>query len=225
MTNARERLRRLWSIYVDFAERQGFMIILTVCVATIAGTALWTKNTMQSPPEPTSPAYDASYAAQLQQQSLRNVSTPVPLPSPSLPPDVWHGPLASISVLTEFQAARLTPSAANGLWRLHDAVDLRCTPGEPVCAMKDGSVSAVQQEGLLGGMVEIDHGQGIIIRYAGMSAVADLRPGDPVDAGQTIGFAGNGVLDETDLGTHLHLRVTRNGTAMDPLDLLQEAIQ
>ena len=46
--------------------------------------------------------------------------------------------------------------------------------------------------------------------------VAGLAPGDPVALGQVIGFVGNGVMDEADLPSHLHLRVTRDGNAIDP---------
>jgi len=74
----------------------------------------------------------------------------------------------------------------------------------------------------MGASVTIDHGQDISAQYAGMSLHAGLREGDPVQAGQIIGFGGNEVLDESDLEPHLHLRVTRNGSAIDPLSLLRD---
>ena len=186
--------------YTRFVEHQGFMIILMACIGVIAGTAAWTN---QAPPpllQPTPPVGDAASVAQLQQQSLWDAATPTPAPTAA--PLVFQPPLETISVLRSFDAAR-------------------CAAGDPVRAMAAGTVTAASTKGLMGATVTIDHGQGITAQYAGMAMLAALREGDPVEVGQTIGFGGNGVLDETDLEPHLHLRVTRNGTAVDPLTLLQ----
>lgn len=206
--------------YVQFVERQGFMIILAVCVGVIAGTAVWTNRSDAPIPVPTPPVGNAASVAQLQQQSLRDVTTPTPAPSEA--PQIWHPPLETISVLRSFDAARMMQSGVTGLWQLHDAADLRCAVGDPVRAMADGTVIAVSAKGLMGACVTIDHGQGIVAQYAGLSLHAGLREGDPAVAGQIIGFGGNEVLDESDLEPHLHLRVTRNGSAIDPLSLLRD---
>ena len=87
--------------------------------------------------------------------------------------------------------------------------------------MADGVVLETDSRGLLGAYVTVDHGQGLCAQYAGMTLLAGLQSGDPVEAGQVLGFAGNGVVDETDLGVHLHLRVTKDGQAIDPMSLLK----
>lgn len=196
------------------------MIILTVCVGVIAGTAVWTNRTEAPFPLPTPPVGEAASVAQLQQESLKDVATPTP--SPSAAPPQWQAPLETISVIRSFDAARMVQSGVTGHWQLHDAVDLRCAAGEPVRSMSDGTVTAVAAKGLMGASMTIDHDQGICAEYAGMSLHAGLREGDPVQAGQIIGFGGNTVLAETDLEPHLHLRVTRRGNAIDPLSLLPE---
>jgi len=206
--------------YVRFVEGQGFMIILAVCVAVIAGTALWTNQAEQLPPAPTSPAMDATAAARQLQESLRDVATPTPAPTEA--PQLWQSPLESVSVLRQFSGARLAPSGVTGLWQLHDALDLRCETGQIIRAMADGTVLSVSAKGLMGACVTIDHGQGVTAQYAGMELHAGLRVGDPITAGQTIGFGGNGVMDESDLPPHLHLRVTKDGQAIDPLTLLPQ---
>lgn len=220
MGAARELLKGFSSKYVRFVEHHGFTIILTVCVGVIAGTALWTNQSESVPATPTSPAMDAALAAQLYQESLESAATPTPAPTEA--PQVWQSPLATVSVLQGFDNARLHPSGTTGLWRLHDGVDLACPVGEVISAMAEGTVTSVSSGGLMGATVTIDHGHGVVIEYAGMSMLAGLQAGDPVAAGQTIGFGGNGVMDEADLEPHLHLRVTRDGQAIDPLSLLRE---
>lgn len=204
--------------YVRFVERQGFAIVLTVCVGIIAGTALWTNRNQPAAPSPTYPVENAALAAQLQQERLRDVSTPTPAPTAA--PVVWQTPVKQISVLRSFDGTRLQQSSLSGLWQLHDAVDLRCDMGEIIAAMADGTVTEVQEKGLLGACVTIDH-SGTLAQYAGMSLLAGLQPGDPVSAGQTIGFGGCSVVEETHMEPHLHLRVIRDGQAINPLTLWQ----
>lgn len=216
MASFPSRWKKFAQGYTRFVERQGFLIIVAACVGVIAATAVWTRSASQPPAVPTPPVYEAAPAAQLQQESLQSAATPTP--SPTYAP--WQPPTDSLIVLQGFDAGRLKRSAVTGLWRLHDAVDLRCEVGGQIRAMADGTVAETGSKGLLGAYVTVDHGQGLHAQYAGMTMLSGLRAGDPVQAGQVLGFAGNGVVDETDLGVHLHLRVTRNGQAVDPMTLL-----
>lgn len=205
--------------YARFVEREGFLVILVSCIGVIAATAIWTARTEPPVAMPTPPVDQVALAARLQQESLASVATPRPSPAPTIAP--WRAPLGSWAELTPFSASRLTPSGVTGLWRLHDAVDLACETGEPIVAMRDGTVLSVTDKGLTGAGVIIDHGDGVTAEYAGMALHSGLRPGDPVSAGQTVGFGGNTVVDETDLGPHLHLRVTQGGQAVDPRKLVK----
>lgn len=205
--------------YVRFVERQGFAIILIVCVGVIAATALWANHAQPSVPTPTMPVDNAALAVQLQQESLAQAATPTPAPAVS--PQVWQAPLASVSVLRDFDATRLRRTSVSGLWQLHDGVDLRCAMGEIVMAMADGTVTKAEDKGLFGACITIDHGSGIAAQYAGMSLHAGLQAGDPVSIGQTIGFGGNTMVDEANQEPHLHLRVTKDGQALNPLTLWQ----
>ncbi len=209
--------KRFAARYTQFVEKQGFLIIVAACVGVIAATAVWTRSDEQLPTAPTPPVYEAAPASQVQQQSLQSAATPTP--APTFAP--WQRPTDSLVVLSGFDAARLKRSAVTRLWRLHDAVDLQCEVGEQIRSMADGVVLEADSRGLLGAYVAIDHGQGLCAQYAGMTLLAGLRSGDPVEAGQVLGFAGNGVVDETDLGVHLHLRVTKDGQAIDPMSLLK----
>jgi murein DD-endopeptidase MepM/ murein hydrolase activator NlpD len=56
-----------------------------------------------------------------------------------------------------------------------------------------------------GRQVWIDHGEGIVTRYAHLSAVAPLRVGDVVTQGQEIGAVGSSGYPEG--GPHLHFEI------------------
>ena len=85
--------------------------------------------------------------------------------------------------------------------------------------MADGVVSDCGKNELLGAWLLIDHGDGMETLYSGMALTAAYATGDKVHGGDVIGFVGDGPLDETDLGPHLHLKITRNGEAIDPAAL------
>lgn len=204
--------------YEQFVSRQGFALLTLICVGVITASALWTRQASVPQPVPTPPVSDAASAAQLWQQSLQEASTPTPYPTQHTLS--WHSPLEKVVVLRAFDGSRMVRSSVTGIWQLHDAVDLAAETGAIVRAMADGTVLQTTEEGLLGASVRISHPGGYEALYGGLSLVASIRAGDPVEAGQTIGFAGNSVLAESDMEPHLHLRITRDGKAVDPLLLI-----
>ncbi len=208
---------RIMEAYVRFVNKQGFPIIITLCVAVITATALWTRQQEEIPVSPTPPVAENVSAAQLMQQSLRDAATPTP--APTKVPRQWGLPLDEIIVLTLFSREIMVQSGVTGVWAVHPAVDLACQRGEKVYAIADGTVLAAGQDKLQGAWLQIDHGEDVQVLYAGMALTADYLAGDSVRSGAVIGYAGNGMLEETALGPHLHLQATREDQLIDPLAL------
>lgn len=208
--------------YVAFVEHQGFPIIVTVCVAVVTATAVWTGNRREAYVSPTPPAADHISAAQLLQQSLKEAATATPAPTET--PRRWQTPLENITVLQAYDAEKMIQNSTTGIWAIHDAIDLKCTPGEKILAMSDGIVLAAGSDKLNGAWLHIDHGDGIEALYAGMAMTGAYIPGDEVRLGAVIGFAGAGSLAESHLQSHLHLRVTQDGCAVNPALLWQAGL-
>lgn len=207
--------------YARFVQRQGLAMLSVLCVAVIVGSAVWTKHSAPPTITPTPPVNHAALAAQLWQQSLQEVNTPAPAPSDE--PIRWVAPVAQYSILRGFDGARMVQSGVTGIWQLHDAVDLSASRGTPVLAMADGVVKSVAEKGLDRACVTVIHAEGFETTVAGLSMLAAIQPGDPVQAGQTLGFAGQGPLDEADMEDHIHLRITHKGCAVNPLPILTQA--
>lgn len=210
-------IHRMMEAYVKFVNKQGFPIIITLCVAVITGTALWTRQQEEIPASPTPPVAENVSAAQLMQQSLRDAATATPAPTEA--PRQWGLPLDEIVVLTPFSRETMVQSGVTGVWAVHPGVDLSCQRGEKVYAIGDGTVLAAGQDKLQGAWLEIDHGDGVEVLYAGMALTADYIAGDAVRSGAVIGYAGNGMLEEAALGPHLHLQATREDQFIDPSTL------
>jgi len=72
-------------------------------------------------------------------------------------------------------------------------------------ALELGYTPATTLDRIRGRQVWIDHGRGVVTRYAHLSAVADLDVGAQVDAGTIVGCVGSSGYPEG--GPHLHLEV------------------
>lgn len=115
----------------------------------------------------------------------------------------------------------------------HEGIDFAAPPGAPVLAAKGGTVARIDGafrdwtaaeeqaafaealalgftpeatlDRIRGRQVWIDHGAGVVTRYAHLSAVAPLRVGDPVASGEVIGAVGSSGYPEG--GPHLHFEI------------------
>ncbi|HYK99278.1 MAG TPA: M23 family metallopeptidase [Candidatus Acidoferrales bacterium] len=120
----------------------------------------------------------------------------------------------------------------------HEGIDFPAPPGTPVHAVADGTILRIDHDFIdwdpeserialyqavqlgytpartldliRGRQVWIDHGNGVVTRYAHLSTVAELAVGDHVTAGDVIGAVGSSGYPEG--GPHLHLEV-RIGTS------------
>ncbi len=212
-----KRIRKVWCSVIRFTEKQGFPILATLCVAVITATALWTKSSEAPNPPQTPAATDHLSAAQLMQQSLKDAATP--FPASTATPPLWLTPVKDAKCLQGFNAEQMVQSSVTGVWALHDSVDLATEKGEPVFAMADGVVCGAGEDPLRGGWVRIDHADGYTADYMGIIAAEGIKAEKHVKAGQLLGYVANGPLEEGNLGPHLHLRVTKDGQAVDPAAL------
>lgn len=107
------------------------------------------------------------------------------------------------------------------IMRPHEGIDVTADMGAPIEAPAAGRVIASGWETGYGNTLEIDHGYGIVTRYAHCSKLLVHR-GDRVNRGQRIALVGNTGLAT---GPHLHYEVRVHGKAVDPLRyVLPEAV-
>lgn len=105
-------------------------------------------------------------------------------------------------------------------WRTHEGVDILAPLGQTVVAAIGGVVQEIDDGGLYGTEVVIDHGDGTAAGYANLASMPAVSVGDWVAAGDVIGAVGTTALCEIGQGTHLHFAMYLDGTSVDPLDYL-----
>ncbi|MEO5511102.1 MAG: M23 family metallopeptidase [Longimicrobiales bacterium] len=113
-------------------------------------------------------------------------------------------------VTSGFSKSRMHPLLAFA--RPHTGVDIVANTGTPIVAAAKGRVRFVSRNADYGLSVEIDHGYGLVTRYAHTSATL-VKVGQQVDRGDTIARVGQSGLA---VGPHLHYEVLVNGRQTNP---------
>lgn len=104
---------------------------------------------------------------------------------------------------------------------MHTGLDMRSDFGSAARATAAGRVVAAEQAGGYGNMVEIDHGHGIVTRYAHLASFS-VSPGQRVAAGAIVGRVGS---TGRSTGNHLHYETRIDGEPVDPTPFLRAGEQ
>jgi murein DD-endopeptidase MepM/ murein hydrolase activator NlpD len=110
-----------------------------------------------------------------------------------------------------FRADPFTGRAA-----LHTGLDFPAETGTPIQAAAGGIVVTKESHPAYGNMLEVDHGNGLITRYAHCSSI-DVEVGALVRRGQVVAKVGN---TGRSTGPHLHFEVLVEGAPQDPAQFL-----
>ncbi len=107
------------------------------------------------------------------------------------------------------------------LARPHEGIDVTAQMGAEIEAPASGVVTEVRWEEGYGNMITVDHGYGLVTRYAHCSKILAVR-GQRVKRGQVIAKVGSTGLST---GPHLHYEVWVNGKPVNPMKyVLPDAI-
>jgi murein DD-endopeptidase MepM/ murein hydrolase activator NlpD len=102
---------------------------------------------------------------------------------------------------------------------MHEGVDYVVPEGTPIYASAGGVVSYADKHPSYGNMVEIEHGNDIITRYAHASKLF-VKVGQMVRRGDKIAEVGS---TGRSTGNHLHFEVRYKGIAQNPVRFLKNA--
>lgn len=101
----------------------------------------------------------------------------------------------------------------------HSGTDFRGQPGTPVLAAGDGIVTFCGRLGGYGNVIDIDHGGGVVTRYAHLRRI-ETRKDAAVTAGEAIGQVGS---TGRTTGPHLHFEVRLDGAPVSPIAAMSVA--
>jgi murein DD-endopeptidase MepM/ murein hydrolase activator NlpD len=100
--------------------------------------------------------------------------------------------------------------------RFHSGTDFRGKRGTPVVAAGDGIVTFCGRRGGYGNVIDINHGGGVITRYAHLRRIETTKDA-AITAGERIGEVGS---TGRATGPHLHFEVRLDGSPVSPISAL-----
>ena len=121
-------------------------------------------------------------------------------------------------VLNAFSGDELVYNKTLGDWRTHNGIDYACEAGSTVTAPVSGRVVTAGTDGNWGPVVEIEDASGRLWRLCG-TADSRVKPGDTVEAGQTLGKVGS-VSCECAEESHIHLEIRKDGNYLNPAEFV-----
>jgi murein DD-endopeptidase MepM/ murein hydrolase activator NlpD len=99
-----------------------------------------------------------------------------------------------------------------GQWAMHEGIDFLAEKGSPIVAAADGVVVFAGFHPQYGYMVDIDHGNDLVTRYAHQSKLI-VKEGEVVQRGRKLGEVGS---TGRSTGPHLHFEVRYRGAPQNP---------
>lgn len=127
-------------------------------------------------------------------------------------PSIW--PVTGF-VTSNFGGRR---SPFGGTSQFHKGLDISNKIGTPILATADGTVILAAPDGAYGNSVELDHGGGIVTKYAHMQR-SIVKQGQWVKRGEVLGYIG---MTGRTTGPHLHYEVRLNGVPVNPIRYILE---
>ena len=125
-----------------------------------------------------------------------------------------HQPLASIRRISSGYGNRTDPFTKRRAF--HAGLDMPAPNGTIVLSAGEGKVTFAGPKSGYGTMVEISHGNGLVTRYAHLSATL-VKPGQIVHTGTPIAKVGS---TGRSTGPHLHFEVRQDDQTVDPKTFL-----
>ncbi len=123
------------------------------------------------------------------------------------------------NVIIDFDMENTVYFATLDLYKCSDAVCVQSAVDTPVYAGSACSIESVEYDSEIGNNVTVSLGNGYMLTYGQLKDV-QVESGQVLEEGDLIGYVGNPTKYYTVEGSHLYMKMTHDGVAVDPLDYL-----
>lgn len=179
----------------SFLTRQGFFMMLALCVTLIVGTGYWALRMNNE---------DKSLLADSAPEFVQTLDEAKAFhlisPTPGEPVKVFS-PISYQQTLDQ--------------WEAHEAVDFSAKKGDTVYSAHEGVVLETFRDPQWGGVIVIQHDGDTKAKYCGLAWPMERSAGEQVEAGAPIGVIGV-IPIESAQPSHLHFEMEINGRTIDP---------
>ena len=201
-----------------------YLVTLGAVMMVIAGAALYTGHLRG---EQEAAAQAAAKAHETQESAgATPCVTPLPTIAPLTLTKVSFSPKIAVvqpldgKIVRGFSREPVLWEAL-GVVKAHAAIDIAGQEDCAVASAMDGMVKEAAMDALWGWRISIEHADGSVCVYAGLSC-AFVSAGENVVRGQEIGRLLEQVPCEAELAPHLHFERWKDGVAQDPEEILPD---
>ena len=117
--------------------------------------------------------------------------------------------------ISSYYGKRIDPFT--GKKAFHKGLDLAGKAGSGIHTVADGMVTWIGTRSGYGALVEVDHGNGYVTRYAHNKTIK-VKVGDKVNKGQVIALMGS---TGRSTGPHVHFEILRDGKNINPYNFVK----
>lgn len=209
---------------MTFFKKNIYYILMIVCILaigsmiTVAAVVNARKNSGDTPPVINNPD-DEDPGKNDPDDEDPGKDDPAPDDKPS--GFIIINPIKDAQVDIGFSDAQLVYNPTQNHWATHVGVDFTAEAGSEVMAIFDGKIKSVNTDSYYGTSVVIEHADGYVSTYRLMDNVT-VKAGDSVKQGDVIGKVSSSALAECKQAAHLHLELTKDGKAVDPMAYMPE---
>ncbi|MDP4089923.1 MAG: M23 family metallopeptidase [Bacillota bacterium] len=226
--------KRLFNKSSNFFKKEGFYVILFVClcvVATVAAITARNSKAVKNPPVVEKSGSNVASNSNEGQNTIPNNALQVKNPANISVPNKGASSSA-VSKTTDYTFTKpvegtlargyttdLVKCDTIGTYKTNFGIEISAQLNSPVHAVLDGKVETVFNDGTeLGQYIIIDHQNGLKTIYANLRDDVKLKAGDKVTKGQVIGYVGKtrANYSEEKFGDHLHFEVMKSSEYVDP---------
>ena len=151
-------------------------------------------------------------------ETSRTFSEPVTETSRDTAP---RPPFETCTIIKKFSPNDPLKSNTTSDWRTHQGIDVAAKSGEAVRAMRNGTVKSIYNDTMLGNVVCIEHIGGYTAYYCGLTDTPNVKEGDIIYAGDTVGYVGTVPIEMLD-ESHVHIEVQKNGEYINPVKIFSK---
>jgi stage II sporulation protein Q len=207
------------------AKRWALPAIYLACAAALLTGVLWFHNSNNESSAPDVGYSDSDIAGKGHREPAVEVNSKVEnfnMPVLNEESAVIKKEFYDVNGSKEAQEAALV--FYNNKYEPNKGIDIAMKNGETfdVVASMSGTVTKVQEDTILGNLIEVEHEKGIVTRYSSVKEIA-VEVGDTVTQGQALAKAGQSLLN-SEAGIHTHFEIRKDQVAVNPIEFMDKNV-
>lgn len=119
-------------------------------------------------------------------------------------------------IIYEYAKDNLIYSETLKEWVTHTGIDIKADKTSVIKSAADGIIKSIVNDPRYGLTVIIEHDDGFQTVYSNLLTAEFIVEGEEVKQGQTIGTAGNTASFESEMDSHLHFEILKDGETLNP---------